>query len=68
MLALEWILCASEAESAGSSQLPPVGFVRSAVLIGCSAQQGAWQIAHSELQRRAIYNDLNWDGGNFLSK
>jgi homoserine acetyltransferase len=70
MLALEWVLITAEEESANSSQHSQSGYryVRSAVIIGCSARQGAWQIAHSELQRQAIYNDPHWDGGNFLTR
>ena len=61
-------------ENAGSNNPAPSldetphPFIRSAVVIGCGARHTAWQIAFSELQRQAIYNDPLWNGGDYDSR
>jgi len=40
-------------------------FVKSIAPIACGGRHHAWQIGISELQRRAIYADPNFQGGNY---
>jgi homoserine O-acetyltransferase len=42
--------------------------VRSAVPIACGGRHTPWQIGMSELQRQAIYSDLNWQGGYYTAE
>lgn len=39
--------------------------VAAIVAIGCSARQSPWAIGWSEVQRKAIFADPNWNGGNY---
>jgi homoserine O-acetyltransferase len=62
MQALEFAVQAGSrgewAEFPASSQAEP--FVKSAIVIACGATHTAWQIGLSEVQRQAIYADMNW--------
>jgi homoserine O-acetyltransferase/O-succinyltransferase len=39
-------------------------FVSRCVVIGCGSHHSSWQIAISEVQRRAIYADNDWNDGD----
>ena len=52
MQALEWALLFPD-------------LVQRAVVIACGATQSAWQVAISEAQRQAIYQDPQWNGGYY---
>eukprot|EP00300_Choanocystis_sp_HF-7_P033119 c45412_g1_i1.p1 GENE.c45412_g1_i1~~c45412_g1_i1.p1 ORF type:complete len:391 (+),score=66.71 c45412_g1_i1:65-1174(+) len=53
MQALEWALIGGPK------------FTRSIIAIATNAAHGAWQIAISEVQRQAIYNDPKWNNGDY---